>query len=330
MEAVGQLAGGIAHDLNNVLTAIMAHVDLAVTSLPPGNDLHEDLTQAQGAARRGATMIRKLLGFSRRERLVLTPLHLEALLAEIVPTVQRMLPKIEIVATSAKGLHPVAADAGAVQHMVLNVANNAADAMPDGGRLTIRLEAATPEEKQMAAQEWGAPGHYVVLSASDTGCGMTPETLARIFEPYFTTKPPDRGSGLGMAMVYGLMKQHLGYVLVNSAVGIGTEVRLYFPVSAHAVEATVPEVPPPVRPHERQTILVVEDQEAVRSAATRGLTRFGYVVLAAADGEEGLQLWHEHADTIDLVVSDIIMPRMGGLALYEAVSREREGVRRSE
>ena len=330
MEAVGQLAGGIAHDLNNVLTAVMAHVDLAVTSLPPDTDLHDDLMQAQGAARRGATMISKLLGFSRRERLVLTPLHLEALVAEIVPTVQRMLPKIEVVVTWAKGLHPVAADAGAVQHMLLNLATNAADAidaMPEGGRLKIHLEPATPEEKQMATQEWGAPGHYVVLSVSDNGGGMTPETLARIFEPYFTTKPADRGSGLGMAMVYGLMKQHLGYVLVNSTVGAGTEVRLYFPVSAHAVEATVAEAPPPLRPHARQTILVVEDQEAVRSAATRGLTRFGYTVFAAADGEEGLQVWHDHADTIDLVVSDIIMPRMGGLALYEAVSREREGVR---
>jgi PAS domain S-box-containing protein len=329
MEAVGQLAGGIAHDLNNVLTAVMAHVDLAVTALPPHTDLHDDLMQAQGAARRGATMIRKLLGFSRRERLVLTPLHLEALVAEIVPTVQRMLPKLDVAVTWAKGLHPVAADAGAVQHMLLNLATNAADAMPEGrsGRLVIHLEPATPDEKQMAAQDWGTPGHYVVLSVRDNASGMTPETLARIFEPYFTTKPADRGSGLGMAMVYGLMKQHLGYVLVNSTLGAGTDVRLYFPVSAHAVERAVPEVPPPVRPHARQTILVVEDQEAVRSAATRGLTRFGYTVFAAADGEEGLQLWHEHADTIDLVVSDIIMPRMGGLALYEAVSREREGVR---
>jgi PAS domain S-box-containing protein len=326
MEAVGQLAGGIAHDLNNVLTAVMAHVDLAVTSLPPGNELSEDLTQAQGAARRGAGMIRKLLGFSRRERLVLTPLHLEALVAEIVPTVQRMLPKIEIVVAAAKDLQPVAADAGAVQHMLLNIANNGADAMPDGGRLTLHVEPATPDDKYMAAQEWGAPGHYVVLSVRDTGVGMSPETLARIFEPYFTTKPPDRGSGLGMAMVYGLMKQHLGYVLVNSQLGVGTEVRLYFPVSAHAVEPPAVEARP-VRPHAHQTILVVEDQEAVRSAAMRGLKRFGYTVLGAADGEEGLDLWHKHADTIDLVVSDIIMPRMGGLALYAAVSRERAGVR---
>jgi signal transduction histidine kinase/ligand-binding sensor domain-containing protein len=333
MEAVGRLAGGIAHDLNNVLTAVMAHVDLAVTSLPPGNDLHEDLSQAQGAARRGASMIRKLLGFSRRERLVLTPLHLEVLVADIVPSVQRMLPKIEVVVSWEKDLQPVAADAGAVQHMLLNLANNGVDAiasMPEGsGRLTIHLEPATPDEKQMAAVEWGAPGHYVVLSVSDNGHGMSPETLARIFEPYFTTKSPDRGSGLGMAMVYGLMKQHLGYVLVNSTLGVGTEVRLYFPVSAHPVAKVVTEAPPPlpVRPHAKQTILVVEDQEAVRSAATRGLKRFGYSVFAAADGEEGLKLWHEHADTIDLVVSDIIMPRMGGLALYEAVNREREGVR---
>ncbi len=327
MEAVGRLAGGIAHDLNNVLTAVMAHVDLAVTSLPPGNDLHEDLSQAQGAARRGASMIRKLLGFSRRERLVLTPLHLEVLVADIVPSVQRMLPKIEVVVSWEKDLHPVAADAGAVQHMLLNLANNGADAMPNGGRLKIHLEPATPDEKQMAAAEFGAPGHYVVLSVRDEGTGMSPETLARIFEPYFTTKSPDRGSGLGMAMVYGLMKQHLGYVLVNSTLGVGTEVRLYFPVSAHPVAKVVTEVPLPVRPHAKQTILVVEDQEAVRSAATRGLKRFGYTVFAAADGEEGLKLWHEHADTIDLVVSDIIMPRMGGLALYEAVNRERAGVR---
>jgi PAS domain S-box-containing protein len=326
MEAVGQLAGGIAHDLNNVLTAVMAHVDLAVTSLPPDNDLRDDLTQAQGAARRGATMIAKLLGFSRRERLVLTPLRLDALVAEIAPTVRRMLPKIDVVVSSADGLQPVAADAGAVQRILLNVATNAADAMPEGGRLTIHLEPATPDEKQMAVQEWGVPGHYVVLSVTDNGCGMTPETLARIFEPYFTTKPADRGSGLGMAMVYGLMKQHLGYVLVNSTLGAGTEVRLYFPVSAHAVETASPEARP-VRSHERQTILVVEDQEAVRGAATRGLTRFGYTVLAAADGEEGLRVWHDHAETIDLVVSDIIMPRMGGLALYAAVSRERAGVR---
>jgi nitrogen-specific signal transduction histidine kinase len=327
MEAVGQLAGGIAHDLNNVLTAVMAHVDLAVTSLPAGSPLVADLTQAQGAAHRGATMIRKLLGFSRRERLVLKPLHLEQLVGEIVPTLRRMLPEsIEIVVHQAQDLLTVAADAGAVQQMMLNLATNARDAMPDGGRLTLNLELATPEETLLSAQEWGTPGHYVVMSVSDNGSGMNAQTVARVFEPYFTTKPPERGSGLGMAMVYGLMKQHLGYVLVNSTLGAGTEIRLYFPVSAEAVQETVSEVRH--RPKNGyQTILVVEDQEAVRSATSRALVRFGYRVISAADGEEGLKLWRTDPNSIDLVISDAIMPRMGGLALFEAVNRERPGVR---
>jgi CheY-like chemotaxis protein len=150
--------------------------------------------------------------------------------------------------------------------------------------------------------------------------------MARIFEPYFSTKPKDQGTGLGMAMVYGLMKQHLGFVLVHSVPGTGTTVRLYFPVTAEAV----PESAPPVQhaaQRGNQTILVVEDQESVRTAAIRALTRFGYQVLSAADGEEGLQVWRANADTVDLIVSDAIMPRMGGLALYEAVSRARAGVR---
>jgi len=327
MEAVGQLAGGIAHDLNNVLTAVMAHVDLAVTALPPNAPLLEDLTQAQAAAHRGAGMIRKLLGFSRRERLVLKPLRLEQLVGELADTLRRVLPeRIEIVVSVAKDLLPVAADAGAVQQMLLNLANNARDAMPNGGRLALDVELSTPADELMAAQEWGAPGHYVVLVASDNGCGMDAVTLSRIFEPYFSTKPQDQGTGLGMSMVYGLMKQHLGYVLVESAPGTGTTVRLYFPVTAEAV----PEVAPAVRHTAQsgnQTILVVEDQESVRTAAIRALTRYGYQVLSAADGEEGLQLWRANADSVDLIISDAIMPRMGGLALFEAVSQDRPGVR---
>jgi PAS domain S-box-containing protein len=327
MEAVGQLAGGIAHDLNNVLTAVMAHVDLAVTTLPADAPLLGDLTQAQAAAHRGAGMIRKLLGFSRRERLVLKPLRLEALVGEIASTLRRMLSeRIEVVVTEEGHLLPVAADAGAVQQMVLNLATNARDAMPDGGRLQLAVELTTPADELMAAQEWGAPGHYVILRVSDNGCGMDARTLERIFEPYFSTKPQDQGTGLGLAMVYGLMKQHLGYVLVESKPGAGTTVRLYFPVTAEAVPDTTPPVHHAVQ-HGNQTILVVEDQESVRTAAIRALTRFGYQVLSAADGEEGLHVWRANADAVDLIISDAIMPRMGGLELFEAVSRDRQGVR---
>lgn len=327
MEAVGQLAGGIAHDLNNVLTAVMAHVDLAVIALPADSPLLDDLTQAQGVAHQGATMIRKLLGFSRRERLVFTPLHLERVVGEIVPTLRHMLPEsVEIVVTQGTDLPPVDADAAAVKQIMLNLATNARDAMPDGGQLVIHIALATPAEKQLAAQEWGTPGHYVVLSVSDNGCGMDTQTVARIFEPYFSTKSPQHGTGLGMAMVYGLMKQHLGYVLVNSTPGAGTEVRLYFPPSTEAVQATLPEVLQASRASDH-TILVVEDQEAVRIATTRALVRFGYRVLSAADGEEGLQLWRASPGSIDLVISDAVMPKMGGLELFETLSREAPGVR---
>jgi two-component system cell cycle sensor histidine kinase/response regulator CckA len=272
-------------------------------------------------------MIRMLLGFSRRERLVLKPLQLERLIAELTVTLRRMLPeRIEISVTQAKHLLPVAADAGAVQQMLLNLATNARDAMPEGGQLRIDLQPATPADTLLAAQEWGTPGHYTVLAVSDTGCGMDAQTAARVFEPYFSTKTAEHGTGLGMAMVYGLMKQHLGYVLVNSKPGEGTEVRLYFPVSAEAVEVAAPEVRH-LPQNGNQTILVVEDQEAVRSATTRAQVRFGYRELSAADGEEGLQVWHSNTSIIDLVISDAIMPRMGGLALFAALSKEHPGIR---
>ncbi|MEP6731793.1 MAG: two-component regulator propeller domain-containing protein [bacterium] len=327
MEAVGQLAGGIAHDLNNVLTAVMAHVDLAVTTLAKDDAVYEDLTQAQGAAHRGAAMIRKLLGFSRRERLALKPLRLEALIDDLAVTLRRMLPEsIDIVVTKEDELPPVAADGGAVQQILLNLANNARDAMPLGGRLKIDVRLATPSDELMAAQPWGVEGYYVVLSVSDDGGGMDGQTLSRIFEPYFSTKPAEQGSGLGMAMVFGLMKQHLGYVLVDSKPGIGTDVRLYFPTTAEAIPVVVA-LPGEKPARISQTILVVEDQEAVRGAAIRVLTRFGYQVLSAGDGEVGLQMWRENSESIDLVVSDAIMPRMGGMALFEAMSQECPDIR---
>ncbi|MEP7002328.1 MAG: two-component regulator propeller domain-containing protein, partial [bacterium] len=326
MEAVGQLAGGIAHDLNNVLTAVMAHVDLAVETLGDGDPMHCDLTQAQGAAHRGAAMIRKLLGFSRRERLVLKPLHLDGLVSDLVATLRRMLPEnIEITFTRHDAIPPIAADGGAVQQMLLNIANNARDAMPRGGRLRIDVELATPADERMAAQAWGAPGAYVVLRVSDDGVGMDAPTLTRIFEPYYSTKSAEQGSGLGMAMVFGLMKQHLGYVLVESRPGAGTDVRLYFPATNEAV--TAPPVSHVMLERPMQTVLVVEDQEGVRTAAIRVLSRFGYRVLSADDGEEGLKVWRDNANVIDLVISDAIMPRMGGLALLEAVRKDRPGIR---
>jgi PAS domain S-box-containing protein len=327
MEAVGQLAGGIAHDLNNVLTAVMAHVDLAVTTLPPDAVGLVDLTQAQSAAHRGASMIRKLLGFSRRERLVLKAIDLRLLTTELAATIRRMLPShIEVSVTSSEDLPMVAADAGAVQQIVLNLATNARDAMTSGGELRIDLRRAVIDSDHVATHGWGTPGTYLRLTVTDTGTGMDASTLARIFEPYFSTKGEGHGSGLGMAMVYGLMKQHMGNVLVQSEPGVGTVVKLYFPASL-ARAATLVREQSAVPRRATETILLVEDEPGVRTAATRALTRQGYSVLAASDGREGLELWHQYADTIDLVLSDAIMPRMTGQALFASIGAERAGVR---
>ncbi len=325
MEAVGQLAGGIAHDLNNVLTAVMAHVDLAVTTLPPESVSVTDLTQAQAAAHRGADMIRKLLGFSRRERLVLKPLDLGALTRELAATITRMLPSnIEVVVTLGDDLPLVAADAGAVQQIVLNLATNARDAMNAGGTLDIDVTSTALDEISVTTLGVGAPGRYVVLSVTDTGEGMHAETLARVFEPYFSTKAEGHGSGLGMAMVYGLINQHMGYVRVDSQPGIGTAVTLYFPVTLEP--AALPTLhATPVSAVATETILVVEDEDSVRAAATRALSRQGYRVLSASNGVEGLQIWRDNADAIDLVLSDAVMPRMSGQALFAAIRGERPG-----
>ncbi len=327
MEAIGQLTGGIAHDLNNVLTAVIAHVDLAVATLSPDPDMVADLTQAQAAAHRGAGIIRKLMGFSRRERLVLKPLDLGQFVREFAGTMRRLLPAhIDVSIAVDEKLPPVLADASTVQQMLLNLATNARDAMPDGGRLQVQVRRSLIGPEHVVQHGWGEAGSFITLAVADTGIGMNAETRAKVFEPFFSTKSKGQGTGLGMAMVYGLIKQHQGYVLVNSEPGQGTEVRLYFPISADAIQENTPAGGHAI-PRGHETVLIVEDEPAVRAAGIRALKRFGYRVLVASDGEEGLRLWRERKAEIDLVISDAIMPRMGGLALYEAMSTECPGVR---
>jgi len=325
LEAIGQLSGGIAHDLNNVLTAVIAHVDLALSSAGPGED-RDDLVQAGEAAHRGAELIRKLLAFSRRERLQMRPLALGALVEEFLGTLRRMLPEhIEIITSVAEGVLPIHGDAGAVQQVLLNLATNARDAMPAGGTLRVAVDAAELDEEHIALHGWGRPGRYARLTLSDSGEGMTPEVRAHLFEPFFTTKQPGLGTGLGMAMVYGLVKQHRGFVFVYSEPGHGTTVRVYFPVAA-TEPARRPAAPEPARAgNRRETIMVVEDEEPIRRAARRVLERHGYDVVVASDGAEALQVIRA-GTAVDLVISDAIMPRMGGLALYETLARERPGV----
>lgn len=328
MEAVGQLTGGIAHDFNNLLTVIRANADLVASALPPElADARADIEELQTAAGRGTKLIKKLLGFSRRATLELKPVDLAQLLSELSGMLRRVLSEsIELQFVADRSEATVLADAGAVEQIVLNLATNARDAMPAGGILRFEVERTWLDEGYHATHPWCAPGEYVCLTVSDTGIGMDAETKERIFEPFFTTKAPGVGSGLGMAMIYGLVKQHGGFMQVYSELGQGTAVKICLPVVSREAEAPAPTVAPEAVPGGSQTILVVEDEQAIRRATRRVLESRGYRVLLAADGEEGLEAFREHETEIELVIADLVMPKLGGRQLYQALRQAHKTV----
>lgn len=323
MEAIGQLTGGIAHDFNNLLTVILANAEILERGLPAEcYDLRADLEDLRRAALRGRDLVKKLLGFGRRDMLSVGPLPLAEAISALLPTLRRLLPEsIEVRFVPQAGEVVVRADQVALEQILFNLATNARDAMPGGG--TIRIEIGRVSESDYAALVgWGAAGEYGRLTFSDTGCGMDQATLERIFDPFFTTKPPGVGTGLGMAMIYGLIKQQQGFIDIRSAVGQGTTVELFFPLVASAAPARTPGVKEPVEGGEgTETLLLVEDEAAIRRSLKRLLERKGYRVLLAHDGMEALEVFEARAPEIDLVISDIVMPRMGGLELLEAVRR---------
>jgi PAS domain S-box-containing protein len=327
MEAVGRLTAGIAHDLNNVLTVVMADADLIAAEMTTaGQDVRDDLDDLRNAARRGAGMIRKLLSFSRGTTLRTVTADLAGAVKELVPGLTRTLPEgIELrVAHHGSGL--VQVDPDALDQIVANLVSNARDAMPGGGVIGLEtgLETLVPAEPY----SWVRPGKYVSLRVTDTGRGMDQETLARMFDPFFTTKTPSEGTGLGLAMVYGLVKQHEGFVLAQSAPGTGTTVSVYFPLAPRLGQAA-PAAPAVANTAGGggETILLVEDEDALRRAGQRILERLGYVVITAPNGQRGLEVLEEKGDSIDLVITDLVMPRVGGRAFYDAAIQRRKNLR---
>jgi len=326
LELVGQLTGGIAHDFNNLLAVVQTSSELLATSLPPeageAGALVHDL---RGAAERGRTMIRRLMAFGRKEQLRVGPTDLATTVTAISTSLKRMLPAtIRLELAAAPELPHSMADAGAVEQILLNLATNARDAMADGGVLTLRLGHCVRDHD--AAPEWLPKGAYVTIEASDTGIGMDESVRARIFDPFFTTKAAGEGTGLGMAMVYGLVKQQGGFVEVESAPGRGTTVRLLFreataPIAAAQPRSETTRAPPTdTELRGTETVLVVEDDAALRDSARRALASFGYHVVVAADGEEAIEVFRAHGGAIDLVFSDLSMPRLSGLGLYHALN----------
>ncbi len=321
MEAVGLLTGGLAHDFNNLLTVVLANADLVLEALPAHlEEQRHELRQVLDAAQRGSDMVRKLLAFGRREALERRPVALEVLLAETVALLSRVLPaSIHLRADAEAELPAVLADPGAVQHMLFNLATNARDAMPGGGEL--QMHARVVPSMPLPG---GGRGPMVALAVRDTGTGMDDATRSRIFEPFFTTKAPGEGSGLGMAMIYGFVEQHGGTIDVDSAPGAGTTVTIHLPIAEPTVAQPTPRSSPAVRAEGGggELVLIVEDEDMVRRAGRRILEKNGYRVLLAGDGEEALTILRDRAAEIALVVSDVVMPRMGGRELYEQARAE--------
>jgi signal transduction histidine kinase/ActR/RegA family two-component response regulator len=327
MEAVGQLAGGVAHDFNNLLTIIGAHSAFLLEALEPGDPRHEDASAIREAGVRAAALTRQLLAFSRKQILKPAPLDLNERVVETRKLLDRLLGEDILIATVlADDLGVIVADATQIDQVLLNLAVNARDAMPAGGTLTITTGNVTVADDAPRSQRVVPPGAYTVLEVSDTGVGMDATVLARLFEPFFTTKSAGHGTGLGLATVYGIVKQSGGYVVVDSVVDQGTTFRVFLPRitdDAHP-EALRVAVATAVRGVE--TVLLVEDDAAVREIGRRLLTRLGYIVLVAPDGAAALALSAAFVAPIDLVISDAVMPGMTGAETVRRLQAQRPGL----
>jgi two-component system cell cycle sensor histidine kinase/response regulator CckA len=328
MDAVGRLAGGIAHDFNNLLTVIGAHSAFLIESINSGNVRLEDAEEIQKAAIRATGLTRQLLAFSRKQILKPALLDLNAIIESTGKMLRRLLGEdIEIVTHLAPDLRAVIADASQLDQVLMNLAVNARDAMPDGGLLTITTCNRTIAEGGEGARHLIPAGDYTLLEMSDTGIGMDAAVRARLFEPFFTTKQMGKGTGLGLATVYGIVKQSAGYVLVDSAPGEGTTFQVYLPASSKAREADDVLVAESPSVRGAETVLIIEDEQAVRDIVTRILKRHGYVVLVAASGAEALALSAAFESTIDLVISDAVMPGMGGGEVVRRLQEQRPGLK---
>jgi PAS domain S-box-containing protein len=329
MEAIGSLAGGVAHDFNNLLSVILSYTEFAMEGVPEGDPLKSDLLEVKTSAKRAVALTRQLLAFSRKQVLQPVPLSLNQTALGVDKMLRRILGEdIDLVQALAPDLGLVQADPGQMEQVLMNLVVNARDAMPDGGKLTIETSNLEIDEEYAARHVAVKPGPYVQLAVTDTGCGMDQETKARLFEPFFTTKEQGKGTGLGLSTVYGIVKQSGGNIWVYSEPGHGTTFKIFLPreLSATAATAIVPP-PVPMRTTGTETILVVEDEEALRKVARRSLAAAGYTVLTAANGQEALLTSAQHAGDIHLLLTDVVMPKIGGRALAQELSKARPGLK---
>jgi len=325
MESVGRLAGGIAHDFNNVLTTILGLTETMISGHTPTTS--ERLKEIQHAARHAADLTHSLLAFSRRQILQMRLILLDEVVEHMAKMIARVIGEDVRLDIRRHGpIPPARADQSQIEQILLNLCLNARDAMPNGGDLRIEIRTETLSEAWCAEHRGARPGSYVLLSVEDTGLGMEEETLRHVFEPFFTRKAVGKGTGLGLSMVYGLVKQHDGFIHVESSIGQGTRFSIYFPAAAGEAE--------PVRAHpsassERcsATVLIVEDDKSVRRLILEVLPKLGYRVFTAADGEEAIRVFDRWADQIELVLLDAILPKKGSRQVFEHIRQRKPSVR---
>ncbi|MBI3264711.1 MAG: PAS domain S-box protein [Acidobacteria bacterium] len=328
MEAIGRLASGVAHDFNNLLTAIFGYSDLVLDRVRDHPDIAVDIQEIKKAGERACRLTRQLLAFSRKQMLRPQVLDLNQVVGDLAKMLSHIIGEdIRLEMVAAPSLGHTKADPGQVEQLLMNLAVNARDAMPQGGTLTIATANVVLDSGFACRHVGSVPGRYVSLTVQDTGCGMTPEVLAHIFEPFFTTKGPDKGTGLGLSTVWGIVKQSAGYITVESTPGIGTTVTTYLPTVDDTVESAG------ARPRSvntlkgRETILLVEDDTGIRDLIRKVLEGYGYTVLQAQDVGDAIAIEASHRGPIHLLVSDLIMPGLNGPDLAQRVVRHRPAIK---
>lgn len=328
MEAIGRLSGGIAHDFNNLLGVIIGYSQVMKRSLGPAHSSYEHAEEIEKASQRAVSLTRQLLAFSRQQVLEPAILNLNGLVTDMEKMLPRLIGEdIKLNLTLDPTLGQVKADQSQVEQVLMNLAVNARDAMPGGGKLTIQTANVELDVAYTREHPGSKPGRYVMLAVTDTGIGMDPETQAHIFEPFFTTKERDKGTGLGLATVYGVVKQSGGYIAVDSEKGKGASFSVYLPRVEQTVEASEASSPKPLSVRGSETILLVEDAEPLRKLANMFLKDNGYQVLTACDGEEALQVARRHAGPIQLLLTDVVMPGINGRVLAERLAPWQPGMK---
>ncbi len=320
MEAVGQLAGGVAHDFNNMLMIIQGNLAMLLAEATLTERFRESLLEVLSAAARAGGLTQQLLAFSRRQVLQVRQLDVDELLSTVAKLLYPLLGEtIRMELQLSVPSVVIEGDAGKIEQVIMNLAVNARDAMPKGGKMTLGTEHANLAAEDAQRNPEARPGKFVVITVTDTGSGMDTATLARIFEPFFTTKEVGKGTGLGLSTAYGIVKQHQGWMEVQSVLGEGTTFRIYLPASDKIPEKTPPVISPSTSGGGHETILVVEDEPSLRALVGVVLKRYGYHVLEARNGVEALEIWTRHRDQIDLLLTDMVMPE--GISGRELVQR---------